>query len=264
MKAKRLLITGAAGGLGQVVREGLAGYVDTLRLSDIADLGSAAPGEEIVRCDLADREAVDALVAGCDAILHLGGISVEAAFDSLLRANILGTYNLYEAARQHGVRRILFASSNHATGFHRLDERLDETSQRRPDSLYGVSKCFGEDLARLYFDKFGIETVSVRIGSYFAEPTDRRMLATWLSPRDFVSLCRAVFDAAETGYLMLYAASANRDQRWSNAHAAQLDWKPLHSSEPYRAAIEASVMTEEEAHALHFQGGHLAASWTVG
>ena len=253
---RRLLITGAGGGLGRYAREGLKNCAGGLRLSDIVELPAAGEGEEVVRCDLADREAVEALVQGCDAILHLGAISVEADFDALLQANFLGTYNLYEAARKVGVGRIIFASSNHVIGFHPVGERLDHMSPRRPDSLYGVSKCFGEDLSRLYFDKYGLETACLRIGSCFAEPTNRRMLSTWLSPRDLLSLVRRLLEVPKVGHLVLYGVSANRDLWWSNAHADFLGWRPEDSSEPYRQAIE--ERETEPADAARYQGGRHA------
>ncbi len=256
---KRLLVTGAGGGLGHYVREGLKGSAEILRLSDIIDISPALCGEEVVRCDLADREAVNELVRGCDAILHLGAISSEASFDALLQANFLGTYNLYEAARKAGVRRVIFASSNHVIGFHPVGEWLDDKAERRPDSLYGVSKSFGEDLARLYFDKFGLETACLRIGSCFDAPRDRRMLSTWLSPRDFISLVAKLIEAPAIGHLVLYGVSANRDAWWSNAHADFLGWKPLDTSEPYREAIERR--DEEPAAGSDYQGGRFA---TVG
>jgi uronate dehydrogenase len=159
---KRLLITGAAGNLGKILRDGLKDYAEILRLSDISDMGEAGPGEEVVKCDLSDRAAVHELVRDCDGIVHLGGISVEAAFDDILQANFLGTYNIYEAARKHGVKRVMFASSNHTIGFHKRTELLDDKSTHRPDSIYGVSKCYGEALASYYYDKFDVETVSVR------------------------------------------------------------------------------------------------------
>ncbi|PDT45114.1 NAD-dependent dehydratase [Sinorhizobium fredii] len=258
----RLLVTGAGGGLGRYVREGLKGSAEILRLSDIVEISPAGPGEEVVRCDLADREAVADLVRGCDAVLHLGAISVEANFDALLQANFLGTYNLYEAARPAGVRRIIFASSNHVIGFHPVGEQLDAQAERRPDSLYGVSKCFGEDLARLYFDKFGLETACLRIGSCFDEPKDRRMLSTWLSPRDFISLVDKLIAAPAIGHLVLYGVSANRDAWWSNGHADFLGWKPQDTSEPYREAIE---RREPEGGAgSDYQGGRFATGGILG
>lgn len=258
---KRLLITGAAGALGRILRDRLAGYAPTLRLSDIAPLGEARPGEELVPCDLADAAAVDALVEGCDGIVHLGGISIEDTFENILQANIRGTYNVFEAARRLGRPRILFASSNHAIGFHRRDDRLDGSTRQKPDSLYGLAKCYGENLGSYYYDKFGLENVSVRIGSCYPEPKDRRMLATWLSPEDFVRLVKCVFEATRVGHTVLYGASANREQWWDNSHAAFLGWVPQDSSEAFRTKVEAANPRQDpEDPAARFQGGVFAAA----
>ncbi|MDB5868248.1 MAG: NAD-dependent epimerase/dehydratase [Polaromonas sp.] len=165
---EKLLLTGAAGGLGKALRERLKANCAVLRLSDVQAFGDAADAEEVVLADLADAAAVDAMVQGVDAIVHLGGISVEGPFGPILQANILGAYHLYEAARKHGVKRIVFASSNHVTGFYRQDQTLTADHPARPDGLYGLSKAFGEDLSRFYFDRYGIETACVRIGSSFA------------------------------------------------------------------------------------------------
>ena len=143
---EKLLLTGAAGGLGKALRERLKANCAVLRLSDRQDFGAAAAGEEVVLADLADAEAVDAMVKGVDAIVHLGGISVEGPFTPILQANIVGVYNLYEAARKNGVKRVVFASSNHVTGFYRQDETITADHPARPDGLYGISKAFGEDL----------------------------------------------------------------------------------------------------------------------
>ena len=258
---KRILITGAAGALGRLVRKELAGYAPVLRLSDIADLGSTARGEETVVCDLADADGVLQLVDGCEFIVHLGGISIEDTFEKILQTNIRGTYNVFEAARKAGKPRILFASSNHAIGFHTRETRLDATSPQRPDSLYGVSKCFGEALGSYYYDKFGVENVCVRIGSCFPEPKDRRMLATWLSGADFVRLIKSVAEAARVGHTIVYGASANREQWWDNRHAAFLGWTPQESSEPFRQKVEAATpRPDPDDPAVRYQGGGFAAA----
>ena len=263
----RLLITGAAGGLGAILRQSLAGYAGVLRLSDVAEMAPAGPGEEVVPCDLADAKAVDALVEGCDGIVHLGGMSVENTFDVILEANFRGTYNIFDSARRlggarpSGAPRIMFASSNHAIGFHDRLTRLDGDSPMRPDSIYGLSKCYGELLGRYYYDKFGVESVAVRIGSCFPEPKDRRMLATWLSPGDFTRLIQAIFEAPRTGHTMVYGASANREQWWDNAHAAFLGWTPQDSSERFRAKIEAAhPLQQADDPAVRYQGGGFAAA----
>jgi uronate dehydrogenase len=239
LRFKRLLLTGAAGGLGRVLRPRLKAYCDVLRLSDLADLGAAAAGEEVSQVPLQDAAAVHGLLEGVDAVVHLGGVSVEAAFDPILQANIVGTYNLYEAARKHGVKRVLFASSNHVTGFYRQDEVLDTNALPRPDGLYGVSKAFGENLARFYFDRYGIETACLRIGSSFAEPKDRRMLATWMSFDDLERLVVSCLTAPLVGYSVVYGMSNNRTQWWDNTKAKHLGYVPQDSSEPFRAAVEA-------------------------
>jgi uronate dehydrogenase len=257
----RILITGAAGGLGKLLRQSLAGYAPVLRLSDMADLGEAAPGEEVAPCDLADADAVMKLVAGCDYIVHLGGKSIEGTFEEILQSNIRGTYNVFEAARRHGKPRILFASSNHAIGFHKREDRLDGNSLQRPDSLYGVSKCFGESLGSYYYDKFGLENVCVRIGSCFPEPKDRRMLATWLSAGDFISLIKRVAEATRIGHTIVYGASDNQEQWWDNSHAAFLGWVPQDSSEQFRAKVEAAHPRQDpEDIAVRYQGGGFAAA----
>ncbi|TLG85360.1 NAD(P)-dependent oxidoreductase, partial [Pseudomonas edaphica] len=141
----RLLLTGAAGGLGKVLRERMRPYAQVLRLSDIANMAPAAGEfEEVQPCDLADKQAVHQLVEGVDAILHFGGVSVERSFEEVLGANISGVFHIYEAARRHGVKRVIFASSNHVIGFYKQDESIDAHSPRRPDSYYGLSKSYGE------------------------------------------------------------------------------------------------------------------------
>ena len=258
---QRILITGAAGGLGSLLRESLKGWGPVLRLSDIGDLGKAGKGEEVVPCELGDLDAVTDLVDGVDGIVHLGGKSIEGEFENILNANFRGTYHIFEAARRHGGKRILFASSNHAIGFHERTDKLDGDSPFRPDSIYGVSKAFGETLARYYYDKFGVESVSVRIGSCFPEPRDRRMMATWLSPNDFTRLVKAVFEASRVGASMIYGASDNREQWWDNSHARFIGWTPRDTSEPFRDKVMAATPEPDpEDPAIRYQGGGFAAA----
>jgi uronate dehydrogenase len=256
---QRLLITGAAGGLGSLARRRLTGLAAILRLSDIADLGEPAAHEEIVPCELADFAAVKALVEGCDGIVHFGGVSVERPWAEILPANIAGTYNIYEAARLSGVKRVFFASSNHAIGFYKRETRIDATDPVRPDSLYGVSKCFGEALARYYWDKYGVETAAVRIGSCFPEPKDHRMMATWLSEDDLVALIERVFSAPKLGYATVFGASDNEEQWWDNRCAGFLGWRPKDSSERFRSKIDAKCEKPgPEAPVNRYQGGGFA------
>lgn len=256
---KRLLITGAAGGLGSLARRRLTGLADILRLSDIADLGRAAAHEELVPCELSDLDKAKALVEGCDGIVHFGGISVESTWEKILPANIEGSYNIYEAARIYGVKRVFFASSNHAIGFYKRETRIDATDPVRPDSLYGVSKCFGEALARYYYDKYGVETAAVRIGSCFPEPKDHRMMATWLSENDLVALIERVFTCPKLGYVTVFGASDNEEQWWDNRCAGFLGWRPKDSSAQFRAKIDASCeKPESDAPVNRYHGGAFA------
>ena len=252
----RLLLTGAAGVLGRVLRPRLGAYCEVLRLSDRADLGPAAPGEELHPAALEDRAAVLALLDGVDAVVHFGGISTEAAFDPILQANIVGVFNLYEAARQHGVRRIVFASSNHVVGFYRQSEVVDSQAPPRPDTLYGVSKAFGENLSRMYFDRHGIETVCLRIGSATPQPLNRRMLASWLSHDDLERLVVASLTAPCAGHTVIFGISDNAARWWDNTRAAHIGYRPQDSSEPWRAALEAAnPRPDPRDPALTWQGG---------
>lgn len=258
---KRILLTGAGGNLGRVLRTKLAGWVDVLRLSDIAEMADAEAGEELQQCDLADFDSVMDLVAGCDGIIHLGGLSTENTFANILSANIEGTYNIYEAARRQGVNRILFASSNHTIGFHERETLLDADSPMRPDSLYGVSKGFGELLARYYFDKFGIETANVRIGSSFEKPLDRRMLATWLSFDDLAELIKRVFATDRLGCPVIYGVSANKEVWWDNSKVAYIGWQPQDSSAQFEAEEYLQQQAQDPSHrSVRYQGGGFAAA----
>ena len=236
---KRLLITGAAGGLGSECRKRLGHLAECLRVSDRLELGDAGQNEEVVICDLTDRSGVERLVEGCDGIVHLGGQSIEAPWETIRDSNIEGMFNLYEAVRRNGKPRIVYASSNHAIGFHRPTDRLDSNSPVRPDSLYGVSKVFGEALASMYHDKFGIETACVRIGSCFPEPLNHRMLSTWMSYADFVRLIERVFTVPKLGCPIIYGVSDNDSSWWDNRETAYLGWRPKDSSEKFRSRLDA-------------------------
>jgi uronate dehydrogenase len=235
----RLLLTGAAGALGRVLRPRLKPLCATLRVSDLAPLEAAAPGEEVVQVDLADKAGVIALLQGVRAVVHLGGISTEHAFETILPANIVGTYHVYEAARLAGTRRVVFASSNHVIGFYKQSETLTPQALPRPDTYYGLSKAFGENLAQFYFDRWGIESVSLRIGSSFPQPRSRRALSTWLSYDDLERLVRASLTAPVVGHTVIYGMSNNRSTWWDNRSASHIGYAPQDSSEPWRAQLEA-------------------------
>ncbi len=261
----RLLLTGAAGGLGKVLRESLKPYARVLRLSDIAPMAPAVDAsEEIQLCDLTDKHAVHQLVEGVDAILHFGGVSVERPFEEILGPNISGVFHIYEAARRHGVKRVIFASSNHVIGFYKQDQTLDARSPRRPDGYYGLSKSYGEDMATFYFDRYGIETVSIRIGSSFPEPQNRRMLSTWLSFADLTQLLERSLYTPDVGHTVVYGASNNPNLWWDNRYAAHLGFAPRDSSEVFRDKVHAQPMPAANDPSMIYQGGAFVAAGPFG
>lgn len=253
---KRLLLTGAAGNLGRVLRPRMKRYCDVLRLSDLATMDPAGEGEEVVPAALEDLAAMQSLLEGVDAVLHFGGVSVEKPFDTVLPANIVGAYNVYEAARQRGVRRIVFASSNHVTGFYTQGETITPQALPKPDGYYGLSKAFGENLAQFYFDRYGIETVSLRIGSCWPKPTERRQLSNWLSYDDLERLVVAALSAPVVGHTVIYGMSDNRATWWDNGTARHIGFKPRDSAEPWRAEVEANhPCVDPRLPEIRFQGG---------
>lgn len=253
----RILITGAAGRLGRVLREGLAPLAGTVRLSDRVDMGEAGSNEELVICELGDFDAVMDMVEGCDAVVHFGAAPVERPWEEVLESSIKGGYNVYEAARRHGVKRIVYASSIHAVGYVRREEGADTDTDHRPDGLYGVSKCFVEDLAKLYFNKFGIESACLRINSCFEKPADRRHLATWLSFGDLVRLVERCLVAERIGFTVAYGISDNSERFFSNEKVAHLGYRPADTAEAYRAEVEAEVPPGDPHSAdVEFVGGN--------
>lgn len=252
LKSQRVLLTGAGGQLGKVLRDDLLGSVAGLRSSDRAPLAPLKPGETFALASLEDAAAVRAACRGIDAIVHLGGQAVEAPWDVVLNANIIGLINLYEAARAEGVKRVVFASSNHAIGFYPRSARLTSASSPRPDGRYGISKAFGEDLAYTYARKWGVETFVMRIGSCYPAPTNARMLSTWLSHPDFCRLVRVGL-TADLSYEIVYGVSRNTRSWWDNQNAYRLGYEPRDDAEAFAGALAGKVTADliEKA----FQGG---------
>lgn len=234
-----ILITGAAGRLGTELRRGLAPLARKLRLASRSPMTDLKDNEENVVFDLADEAAVLAAVEGVDAIVHYGGAPHERPWDEVLNSNIRGSYHIYEAARKHGVKRIVYASSVHAIGYHKLTDKIDAKAPQRPDSLYGLSKCFVENLGQLYWDKFGIESVALRIFSSFPEPADRRMLWSWLSFEDCNRLTVAALTAPSVGFTVSFGISDNKVKPVDNRYADHLGYIPQDNTESYRAGVEA-------------------------
>lgn len=234
-----ILITGAAGRLGTELRRGLVPLARRLRLADIVPITDPQSHEEVLTFDLGDMAAAVAACEGVDAIVHFGGASHERPWAQVLDANIRGSYHIYEGARKHGVRRVVYASSVHAIGYHELESHIDAAAPHRPDCLYGLSKCFVEDLGRLYWDKFGLESVMLRIFSSFPEPADRRMLWSWLSFDDCVRLVTAALTAPRVGFTVSFGMSDNKVKPVDNRLAGHLGYQPRDNTERFRDAMEA-------------------------
>ena len=237
----RILITGAAGRLGTQLRKGLAPLATTIRLAGRKPFGDLAAHEEEAIFDLSDMDATIAATEGCDAIVHFGGASLESPWQTILDSSIRGSYHIYEGARKHGAKRVIYASSVHAIGYHEVEAHIGVDAPVRPDSLYGVSKNFVESLSRLYWDKFGIELVCLRIFSSFPEPTDRRMLWSYLSFDDCVRLVEAALTAPRVGHTISFGISDNKVKTVDNRGANHLGFVPQDSSEPFRSAVEAKT-----------------------
>ncbi|HET9019728.1 MAG TPA: NAD(P)-dependent oxidoreductase [Acetobacteraceae bacterium] len=251
--SKPVLLTGASGALGRKIAAYLGGLGWTLRLTDIAPFpDDLPPGATFTRADLTDGVAILRLAEGCGMILHFGGVSVERPFEEVLGPNIKGLYHIYEAARREGAR-VLFASSNHSIGFHERSVPLDDDCQFMPDGYYGLSKVYAEGMGRLYWYKHGVESVLVRIGSCFPEPTEARMLSTWLSYADLCRLCERATLAEKTGCAVIWGASKNSRSFWRHDARALIGWEPQDSADDW--ADKVGGKTSGDPVTERYQGG---------
>jgi uronate dehydrogenase len=258
---KRVLITGASGGVGGHLRRLLDGVYPSLRLSDLKPPKDLKPNEEFVAADIADLAATENIVEGVDGIVHLGGVSVEGDWESILRVNIVGLRNLYEAARKAGVKRVIFASSNHAVGMYPRRRKIGSDVTVRPDSRYGVSKAFGEALGALYADKHGIGVFNIRIGNVDLVPIDKRRLSIWVHPEDLAQLVRIGLEHPDIHFEIVYGASDNERSWWDNDAAHRLGYRPKHRAEDHRdKALEAQKKLPADPIGDYYQGGTFASA----
>jgi uronate dehydrogenase len=235
-----VLVTGATGRIGTVLRGGLPERGWAVRSLDVVPVADVRPGEEQVVADVTDLAAMVDATRGASAVVHLAGISGESTWRAISHTNIEGTYCALEAARRAGVGRVVLAGSNHATGFTPRpgDELLTEAdAPPRPDTYYGVSKVAMEALGSLYVDRYGLDVVCLRIGSAFAEPTTTRQLSTWLSPADTVSLVDAALRAPSPGFAVVWGVSANTRRWWDLGAARALGYEPADDAEVYAEAL---------------------------
>jgi uronate dehydrogenase len=254
-----ILLTGAAGLLGNDLRPRLLAKYGSLRSTDRTEV-APLPHEEFVACDLGDPTKLATTVDGCRTVLHFGGVAHHADFPEILQGNIVGAYNLFEAARQAGVSRIVFASTGHVVGFHPKAGKLDANAPHRPDSLYGLSKCFGEDLARLYWDKHGIECAALRIGICGHGTAVGAFAPIWLSNDDLWRMIEACLDAPLVGFTVLYGASDNRHLPWHNGLAAHIPYAPKDGLDRAHYPTDEAVKKMQGDPAAIFIGGPLCAA----
>jgi len=251
---KTVLITGAAGSIGSHLRRELAGRY-ALRLSDVKPIIDLDDREKFTQGDLAHMKDALLITKGVDAVVHLGGFSVEGPWETILEANIVGLYNIFEAARRNKVKRILFATSNHAVGFYRRDQKIDHRVYPKPDSRYGVSKVFGEALGSLYADKYGMEVFNMRIGNVNPEPVDKRRLSIWISPRDMAQLVTIGIEHPEIRFEIVYGISGNKRAWYDNSNAHRLGYRPQDDSEAWADGILKKEPPAEDPLIEKYQGG---------
>jgi uronate dehydrogenase len=239
------VVTGAAGRIGSLLTRDLAPLVGRLILTDRRPIDSTS----CTVADLTDLDAIRTIVAGADGVIHLGGIADEADFHDLAEANIVGTFHVLEAARLGGVSRVVYASSNRASGMYPAGTPISPTDEPRPDGLYGVSKVAGEALCRLYAEKFGLTTVALRIGSFEKRPAGLRHLSTWLSPADATRAFLAAMTAPVHGYECFYAVSANTRRWWDLSAGEALGYHPRDDAEAFAGDVPdaANEMTGPQA-----------------
>lgn len=240
----RVLITGAAGRVGQALRPGLSGRFPVLRLLDRTFRTPSQDDEEIFEGDLRDPDFLNGAMAGCDAVVHLAGVPDEVApFAEIMDGNIGGTHAVLESARVHGVRRVVIASTSRVTGLHPRGARLDTSAPVRPDTFYAVSKVACEALGRLYAERFGLEIACLRIGSCEPRPINIRHLSTWLSPRDLAEFVHRCLVVPGLTYTVLYAVSDNRRAWWDDSEARRLGVERCDDAERFADMVAADPST---------------------
>lgn len=252
--AQSVLVTGVGGRIGRAVWADLRAAYSVVRGVDIRP--TVGLDGDIVQADLTDLETTVRVVDGVEAIVHLAGIPDEAPFGDLIQANIVATYNVLEAARRCRVRRVVLASSHHVVGYYPRTTTVGPADPPRPDSLYAVSKVTGEGLGRLYHDKYGLEVVCLRIGSFRPEPENRRQLSTWLSPRDATRLFRRSLDAESVGFMVLFGCSHVEPSWWDNPNADLIGYVPIDSVDTHLTSLLNQV--EEDGIGSGVQGGFFA------
>ncbi len=241
----KLVLTGAAGRLGSYLREPLAKMCDELVSTDIIeDIGKLYDGERYEQADLASLDDMMRVLEGADQVIHFGAYGDEAEFDTILGPNIIGAYNVWEAAYQHKLRRVVYASSIHAVGMHSRTDFIGTDVPHRPDTFYGLAKCFSEDLASLYWDKRGVESVCMRILSC-AQVNNARALGSWLSYDDLIHLVTQSINTPTTGFTVVYGVSNNDRAPVDNSNASFLGYRPKDNAEQFAEKVLAEEVPQD-------------------
>lgn len=257
----RVLVTGAAGSIGRVLVPGL-----TDRGHEVVGLDRVPPpdGHEGAwhTTDCADPDAVAAVFADSqvDAVAHLAGHPTEAGLTESLTSHVVTTAALLDAMVEHDVTRFVYAGSNHAVGRTPRTDLLTTDVRPRPDTFYGVGKVAAEALMSLYADRYGIDAVSCRIGSFLPEPETVRGLSTWLSPDDCVRMFHAALTATAPGFAVIYGVSANTRGWWDLAPGRALGYEPEDDAEAFADRVPASP-ADDEAEAAHVGGPYATAAF---
>ncbi len=236
----KLVLTGAAGRLGSYLREPLAKMATSLVSTDIADdIGKLYEGETYIKGDLASLDDMMKVLEGADMVIHFGAYVDEGPFEKLLGPNFVGAYNIWEAAYQHKLKRVVYASSIHAVGMYPKNEFIGTDVPHRPDTFYGLAKCFAEDLGRMYWEKRGLESVHMRILSC-AQVTNARALGSWLSYDDLIQLVQRCIDTPVTGFSVIYGVSNNDRAPVDNALASFIGYRPKDNAEQFAKEVLAN------------------------
>lgn len=256
---KKLVLTGAAGRLGSYLREPLSKLADELVSTDIVDdLGTLYESERYVKANLESLEAITDVLRGADMVVHFGAIGDEAPFDKILGPNIIGAYNVWEAAHIHGVKRVVYASSIHAVGMYPKTEFIGTDVAHRPDTFYGLAKCFAEDLGRMYWEKRGVESIHLRILSC-AKVTNPRALGSWLSYDDLIQLVTRCIETPVVGFAIIYGVSNNDRTPVDNSKASFIGYRPKDNAEQFASDVFASASPMDPQNPNHMcHGGPFA------
>lgn len=239
---KKIVLTGAAGNLGKILRGPLAAMCDELVSTDIVEnLPGLADNETFVQADLADMAQIRPLLEGAEMVVHFGAIVDELPFEQMWGPNFVGSYNIWQAGKEHGVRRIVYASSIHAMGMYPKTVPINAEMPHRPDTYYGLAKCFTEDLGRMFWEKEGLESVHLRIYSATSRPGNARALGSWLSADDLVQLVTRSIDTPVVGFTVVYGISNNDRAPVDNSAAAHLGYRPKDNAEDYAPEILAQT-----------------------